>query len=459
MGCTKTKEKAVALKPTIELSPQKQQQQIPIDQQDYVKSSWDSNPQKKPSIPLPPKESSRKRSPIPIPSGRGTLNHSEENTTVLSGGKQQQPVKQSAIESQWNNPNNHEEVPQNHQFEEDHFEQFVGETAPQTFDNAHQQQPKQKKKKPFIPAETLGYEGQMVPPPPSLPPPINFKAENQDRVRENAAQILGTANYGMQHVAKNTFQLPPLAHQKQKRIQNEQQLTEDFYKLLNNKHPSNLSDPNALESVGKLSMKTHANKREDLENLLSELREQSADDDSFRGSSSRINLASPKNYTQKTLNKLERNDTNRAHMGSNSSFGGGGGADIPKINSGVYNPHINVSNQYELGSLTYKANTTKQQQNQEFLNGSHDKTNNSLHDLIRDLEGNGSRGGGENPYVDSLMGVHNMKGKQLLPVHNQDAFAPSPQAMVNIVSYGTQKKASKLRYSMGEEDDDEMLNF
>jgi hypothetical protein len=65
-----------------------------------------------------------------------------------------------------------------------------------------------------------------------------------------------------------------------------------------------------------------------------------------------------------------------------------------------------------------------------------DKTNNnSLHDLIRDLEGdNGSRGvGGDNPYVDSFMNVHSGgKGIQLHPVINKDGYSPSPAAMVNI---------------------------
>jgi hypothetical protein len=98
--------------------------------------------------------------------------------------------------------------------------------------------------------------------------------------------------------------------------------------MLNNKKPSNPSDlhngnnPENM-SLGKLSLKTHGHKREDLENLLSELREQSADEDSFgerNNESSRMNMASPKRGGESNRkNGFEMNDSNRGYLGSNSS--------------------------------------------------------------------------------------------------------------------------------------------
>ena len=51
-------------------------------------------------------------------------------------------------------------------------------------------------------------------------------------MREHAAHILHQNSEAVKQMSKNTFQLPPIsnAQNKQKRLQQEQQLTDDFYK-------------------------------------------------------------------------------------------------------------------------------------------------------------------------------------------------------------------------------------
>ena len=66
-----------------------------------------------------------------------------------------------------------------------------------------------------------------------MAPRVQFIHENEDRVREHAAQILKNPA-AVKQMSKNTFQLPPLANpaDKQLRRDNQDKLTDEFYSML-----------------------------------------------------------------------------------------------------------------------------------------------------------------------------------------------------------------------------------